>query len=168
MNRVRAFVTGQTQPHLINYEMKGEECLSGQCKEALMASKWFGRAEFDLKRLPESMGTCMPVAVSVLFGKWCLVLLCLAFTAMAAGVILTYATQTDERIRAFAAIFGLGMVGVAVRNLLGCLQILPCLNFGIPLASYGGTLAVMAWVGLGIMVSVVRHFAFTHERGTPD
>ena len=127
--------------------------LQKQSVGAIRASKWFGRAEINLKYIPEGPTTTMPAVASALFGKWYLAVLGLVLGAMAAGFALTGAMQKDESLKAFTEIFGLGTVGCAVMSCLGVLGIVPILHLCVPLASFGGFTALLVWVGLGALFS---------------
>ena len=148
---VKAALTQETvpdDPHALAYSY-----LQKQSAEAIRASKWFGRAEINLKYIPEGPTTTMPAVASALFGKWYLAVLGLVLGAMAAGFALTGAMQKDESLKAFTEIFGLGIVGCAVMSCLGVLGIVPILHLCVPLASFGGFTALLVWVGLGALFS---------------
>lgn len=148
---VKAVLTQEAvpdDPHALAYSY-----LQKQSAEAIRASKWFGRAEINLKYIPEGPTTTMPAVASALFGKWYLAVLGLVLGAMAAGFALTGAMQKDESLKAFTVIFGLGTVGCAVMSCLGVLGIVPILHLCVPLASFGGFTALLVWVGLGALFS---------------
>ena len=127
--------------------------LQKQSVGAIRASKWFGRAEINLKYIPEGPTTTMPAVASALFGKWYLAVLGLVLGVMAAGFALTVVMQKDESLKAFTALLGLGTVGCAMMSCLGVLGIVPILHLCVPLASFGGFTALLMWVGLGVLFS---------------
>lgn len=148
---VKAVLTQEAvpdDPHALAYSY-----LQNQSVGAVKASKWFGRAEINLKDIPEGPTTTMPAVASALFGKWYLAVLGLVLGAMAAGFALTGVMQKDESLKAFTVIFGLGTVGCSVMSCLGVLGIVPILHLCVPLASFGGFTALFVWVGLGALFS---------------
>ena len=127
--------------------------LQNQSVGAIRKSKWFGSSDVNLRHLPESTTTCMPASVSVLFGRWSLILLVLALGMMGVGIGVASRTAFDEPMRAYVLIWG-GLVLIpCFLNILGCVGFVPIFDFGIPFACYGGTLVMSTLLGLAILVS---------------
>lgn len=129
------------------------EFLLNQCVGAVKESHWFGKCDVNTRYIPECTTTSMPAVSAVLFGKWYLVALAVVLGMLGAGVGLFWAMGASEPMRAYALVWGSLVLLPAFFNLLGCAGIVSMLDVAIPLASFGGSLAMATGVGLAVLLS---------------
>ena len=130
-----------------------QEFLLNQCVGAVKESHWFGKCDVNTRYIPESTTTSMPAVSAVLFGKWYLIALGAVLGVMGIGIGLFWVMGGSESMRAYALVWGALVLLPAFLNLLGCVGIVSMLDFGIPFACYGGSLAMATGIGLAILLS---------------
>ena len=130
-----------------------QEFLLNQCVGAVKESHWFGKCDVNTRYIPECTTTSMPAVSAVLFGKWYLVALAVVLGTLGVGIGLFWVVGASESMRAYALVWGSLVLLPAFFNLLGCVGIVSMLDVAIPLASFGGSLAMATGVGLAILLS---------------
>lgn len=131
--------------------------VQNQSVGAVKEARWFGGCDsVNLRFLPESTTTSMPVAATVLFGKWYLVLLTFAVALLGIGVGVFMQTHREAAMQAYTLLWGFLVLLAAFVNIQGCVGIAPILDVGVPFASFGLTMVMSAAIGLAIMVSQSR------------
>lgn len=155
MQRVKAFFTESTESGPMEEASLSRCYLQDQSVAVIRGSKWFGKTELDPKRLPCAATVAMPAKAAATFGKWYLALLCGFFCLMGAGFAMAWASVDDNARRSLVLAQGVVIVGTMVVSFLGCLGVTPMLMCGIPWASFGGSLAALSWLALGVLESAL-------------
>ena len=95
-------------------------------------------------------------ASALMFGKWFPAVLVGICAVGAASLTLLWKGTGDAAKRMFALLFGLWLVVPAAYCFLHSLALLPVAGISPALAGYGGTAAVMAWFGTGVLAAMAR------------
>ena len=130
-------------------------CMQNQMKAAYAAANWFGDADRSLRYLPISHAVSMPSAAALLFGKSFTLAIAALFAAL--GGLLTYmwiALKNPSK-QMFIFFWGGAMVFSAFYSLFQSVGLLSTQGFTLPLAGYGGALAVTFYLGFGIVLSAL-------------
>ena len=126
------------------------------CVKAVEASHWFSANEEHLKDnpLPGRFASAMPASAALVFGKWFIVLFGTAFGLLGSCFVRAWSATADQGKKAFLAVAGLGAFVPAILGTCECLGLTPMLYTCVPLVSYGGTAAMMAWLIVGTLASL--------------
>lgn len=146
---------------LLSFAEQGEAALRGswmhcQLKAAFGAANWFGNAGLDCRFLPNALGDGMASASALAFGKWFPIAVFALFAALSGLLTSVWLRVKDASKRMFVLFWGVGMVLPAVYGFFQCVGFVPVRGFSPVLAGYGGTGAVVFWLGLAIVLAIVR------------
>lgn len=130
--------------------------VSQQMKAAFAETHWFtgGNSEV-LRNLPGALTHAMPCAASVVFGKWFLLVACLAFAAIASVFAYGWHAVGDRSKKTFILFAGLGIIMPAVMGVCECLALLPVRFTCVPLVAFGWTKVLLTWLTAGVFVSLL-------------
>lgn len=131
-------------------------CMQEQCRMAIESAHWFSGNVANLMDIPGRRTFAMSASAALLFGKWFVAVVCLLFGALACGVSYCFVGTKDEAKRSFAIVTGVGILGMAATSYLGCLGVVPMVYKPVPLVSFGGVLAVMTWISVGVLISMLK------------
>ena len=129
--------------------------MTGQLEAAFSVSRWFGGAGRALDYLPVPESTSSFAASSLLFGKWFPAAVVSLFAVLGGALTCAWRTAEDRPGRRFLLLFGFWLLFPAAYGLLFSLGLLPVIGTAPALASYGGTNAVSAWFGIGVLFAVL-------------
>lgn len=129
--------------------------LANQSVGIIREAKWFGETEIDPKMLPCAATAAMPARAAAMWGKWYLVLLCVAFGLLGAGFAGAWASVRDNPRRTLVLTLAIAILGVMLSSYLGGLMITPMTFTGIPWASFGGATAAVYWMTLGVLAAAL-------------
>lgn len=155
MQRVRAFFDESAEKPVMDARAQSRCYLQDQSAAIIREAKWVGKTELAPKRLPCAATAAMPAKAAAMYGKWYLVLLCTLFGMMGAGFAMAWTCVGDNARRSLVLAQGLTIVGAMVVSFLGCLKITPIVMCGIPWASFGGSMAALSWLALGVLASAL-------------
>ena len=136
--------------------MQDRAYMSRQLLAAFGASHWFGDAGRSLGLLPCPESDGMMSASALMFGKWFPAVLVGLFAVVGASLTLLWKGAGDAAKRMFAFLIGLWLTVPAAYCFLHSLGFLPVAGMSPALAGYGGTAAVMAWFGTGVLAAMAR------------
>ncbi|MBO4286619.1 MAG: FtsW/RodA/SpoVE family cell cycle protein [Kiritimatiellae bacterium] len=129
--------------------------MTNQLKAAFSVANWFGGAGRDLRYLPNPGNAGMFSASALLFGKWFPAAVVSLFAVLGAALTWVWCAMRETSKRRYALLFGLWLLAPAAYCLFHSLGLLPVTGVGPALASYGGTNAVSAWFGVGILFAML-------------
>lgn len=127
-----------------------------QCRMAIESAHWFSGNVANLVDIPGRRTFAMSASAALLFGKWFVAVVCFLFGTLACGVSYCSMGTKDEAKRSFAIMTGVGILGMAATSYLGCLGVVPMVYKPVPLVSFGGVLAVMTWISVGVLISMLK------------
>ena len=145
--------------------MQDRAYMSRQLLAAFGVSHWFGDAGRSLGLLPCPESDGMMSASALMFGKWFPAALIALFAGLGASLTLLWKGTGDAAKRMFALLFGLWLIAPAAYCFLHSLALLPVAGMSPALAGYGGTAAVMAWFGTGVLAAMARKNAAEGDCG---
>lgn len=155
MQRVKALFSATMEMPPLDARAQSRRYLQNQSAAVIREAKWVGKTELPPKFLPCAATAAMPAKAAAMYGKWYLVLLCGLFGLMGAGFAMAWASVGDNARRSFVLAQGLMTVGTMTIGMLGCLKVTLMLMIGIPWASFGGSLAALSWLTLGVLASAL-------------
>ena len=136
--------------------MQTRAYMSRQLMMAFHVSNWFGDAGRSLGFLPRPESDGMMSASALLFGKWFPVAVVFIFAVLGACLTVVWKCASDASRRRYVLLFGLWLVAPAVYCTFHSLALLPVVGVSPALASYGGNMVVMAWLGFGVLAAMAR------------
>ena len=149
----RALLLPSQQKMAAEAGMLSKAFLQNQSVGAVKEARWFGKCDVNTRYIPENTTTSMPAVSAVLFGKWYLIALGILLGVMCIGIGLFWIMGGSETMRAYALVWGASVLLPAFLNLFGCVGVVSTVDFGIPFACYGGSLAMATGIGLAILLS---------------
>ncbi len=155
MARVAMFFNGEV-PDGASATQIAAAFVQEQCRAAFAAAQWFSGGDVSQLAIPGRHTFAMSASAALLFGKWFVAVMWFLFGGFAWCASCCHMGTRDEAKKSFALVIGLGMFGMAANSYLGCLGIVPMVYKTVPLVSYSGMLALMAWLSVGALVSMIR------------
>lgn len=157
VERIKMFFRGET-PNKVQPERDSGVLLRYYCLErqsaAIETAQWFGAGDAEmLKLVPGKQTHSMPVASAVMFGKWFPTATLMLFAVFATGVLFAWHGASSEAQKVFVFVAGLGVVIQAIQGFGECFNLIPMHFICVPLASFNGTQALMAWLTAGAILS---------------
>ena len=126
-----------------------------QMKAAYAAAHWFGDADRSLRSLPVAYANAMPSAAALLFGKWFTLVVAALYAALGGILAWLWLAFKNPSKRMFILFWGGAMVGSSLYSIFQSVGAVPVLGLAPALAGYGGSLCVIFWVGLGVLLSLL-------------
>ena len=157
VERIRMFFRGET-PNAVQAERDPDVLARYYCLErqsaAIKTAQWFGAGDAEtLKLVPGKHTHSMPVASAVMFGKWFPTVVLMLFAVFAAGLLFAWRGVSSEAQKVFVFVAGLGVVLPTIQGFGECFNLMPMCFIDVPLVSFNGTQALMAWLTAGAILS---------------
>ena len=156
MERVKSYFSGSVGMPELTAGEHAVRFLQNQSAVTIQDAKWLGASENDVKALPCAATSAMPARATSMWGKWYLILLCAVCGLLAAGFAVSWVSVAENPKRTFILALGLGIPGMMALTILSSLMVTPWLGTCIPWASFGGSMAALYWVALGVLMAAVH------------
>ncbi|MBQ3289807.1 MAG: FtsW/RodA/SpoVE family cell cycle protein [Kiritimatiellae bacterium] len=128
--------------------------LQMEMKQLFESAHWFLGVDGELKRMPCLFTSGASSAAAWLFGKWFVALAMALFAVLAVCGAWVWRYTPNREKRLFILIWGASVIVPAVNGPLQCLGLVPFCDISMPMVSYGGTAALMTWMGAGVLISI--------------
>lgn len=137
-----------------------------QMKAAYATAHWFGDADRSLRFLPLAYADAMPSAAALLFGKWFTLAVAALFSMFGGLLTWIWLTIRNPSKRMFILFWGGAMTLTAVYSFFQSVGWVPVLGFSPSIAAYGGGFAVVFWLGIGVLLSLLSDAPEDFPEGT--
>ena len=127
-----------------------------QLRAAFGAAKWIGNAGYSVRLLPNPLNDGMASASALLLGRW-FPMAAFGLLAMLGGLLSAiWLRVKDVSGRMFLLFWSAGMLAPTVYGFFQCVGFVPPTGCSPVLVGYGGTSVAIFWLGLGIVLSLLR------------
>ena len=157
MERIRNYFRGDpiTEVALPTYVQERVET-ARRTSSIFAEANWFSGGDVaSIRRLPGAATYSMPAASLVLFGKWYFATVWSLWFVVACSLVGFWRMTHDKAKRMFVLAAGLGILIPVITGPCECMRIIPMMCTSVPIVSYGGTVAFMTWLTVGVLTSLV-------------